>query len=309
MGASRPPLDFDEAVYLTQWMQAEALTTGIDAWRANKPETMGTIIWHLNDCWPGITWSLIDYEKRPKLAYWAVRQAFAPTSLILIPSEIGLRAVAVNDGSPRDQEQRLTFRIKSYELDGRLLDWKDQEVVLPAGGKLELGVFTLRALGIQTPAKSVVVGELIDGRSVVAARMYAPIEPKHVVFPEPLVSCSLDCIVAGTRAIFVLRSENIVRGVEFDVGGAGGARVRFENSFDLWPQREVWVQVDLPGTVSPEELCAAARFRCLNDLSEGRRIAWRPLHVGQGEGRARDASQESPQFLVRMKSTDMIPKL
>jgi beta-mannosidase len=30
------------------------------------------------DCWPAITWSVIDYDREPKKGYWALARAFQP---------------------------------------------------------------------------------------------------------------------------------------------------------------------------------------------------------------------------------------
>lgn len=45
------------------------------------PYCMGSIIWQLNDCWPVTSWSLVDYELKPKLAYYDVEKSFNPVIL------------------------------------------------------------------------------------------------------------------------------------------------------------------------------------------------------------------------------------
>jgi beta-mannosidase len=35
-------------------------------------------VWQLNDCWPGLSWALIDYHGFAKAAYHFVRRAYAP---------------------------------------------------------------------------------------------------------------------------------------------------------------------------------------------------------------------------------------
>lgn len=42
----------------------------------------GALVFQLVDCFPGITWSLLDYARRPKAAYFAMREAFAPALVI-----------------------------------------------------------------------------------------------------------------------------------------------------------------------------------------------------------------------------------
>ena len=37
---------------------------------------MGTLFWQLNDCWPGPSWSVIDYYGKPKVAYEVIKEEF-----------------------------------------------------------------------------------------------------------------------------------------------------------------------------------------------------------------------------------------
>lgn len=76
LGEERPTTlgGFIEA---SQRAQAKAYQMAIDAHLDARPHCMGTLLWQLNDCWPGPSWSIIDYEGKPKPVYEAVKAAFA----------------------------------------------------------------------------------------------------------------------------------------------------------------------------------------------------------------------------------------
>lgn len=75
------PHTLEEYSYLSQVMQADALTCGIMAFRTQRPRCMGALYWQLNECWPGFSWSTIDYSLHRKLSHYRVKKAFAPVAL------------------------------------------------------------------------------------------------------------------------------------------------------------------------------------------------------------------------------------
>jgi beta-mannosidase len=74
----RVPADFHNYVFVSQLLQAEGMKTAIEAHRRAKPYCMGTLYWQLNDCWPVISWSSIDYYGRWKAFHYYLRKLYAP---------------------------------------------------------------------------------------------------------------------------------------------------------------------------------------------------------------------------------------
>lgn len=77
----RYPNNFDDLLYASQLMQAEAIRYGVEHWRRNRGRCMGAIIWQLNDIWPVASWASIDYYGRWKALHYAAKRFFAPVMI------------------------------------------------------------------------------------------------------------------------------------------------------------------------------------------------------------------------------------
>lgn len=92
-----PLTQFDTWHFAAQLLQARAIATGIEWWRATAPRCMGALFWQWNDCWAGHSWSAIDSAGRRKPLWYAVRRACAPRLLTFQPVNGRLQLLAVND--------------------------------------------------------------------------------------------------------------------------------------------------------------------------------------------------------------------
>ncbi|GAA1839040.1 glycoside hydrolase family 2 protein [Microlunatus capsulatus] len=72
------PTSMAEYVDFTMVSQAEGLKFGVEHYRRRQPHCSGTLVWQLNDVWPGFSWSVVDHDTVPKAGYYALRRAFAP---------------------------------------------------------------------------------------------------------------------------------------------------------------------------------------------------------------------------------------
>ena len=93
----RVPFDFDDFLYLSQVQQAMAIQTAVDYWRSKRPQAMGALYWQLNDLWPVVSWSSIEYDGRWKLLHFAARRFFAPLYLVLYVHDTTLTLCMCND--------------------------------------------------------------------------------------------------------------------------------------------------------------------------------------------------------------------
>ena len=79
--AYRYPENFSAFVYASQLLQADGIRYGVEHYRRNRGRCMGAIYWQLNDCWPVISWSSIDYYGRWKALHYYAKRFFAPVML------------------------------------------------------------------------------------------------------------------------------------------------------------------------------------------------------------------------------------
>jgi beta-mannosidase len=104
-------------------MQAEALAAAVRGWRRQFQGSGhfgcgGALVWQLNDCWPSISWSIIDDVMQPKVAYFAMRRALAPIALEL-GNESAL-ASALWAGNSTTEQVRGVVQVRRWSLSGQI---------------------------------------------------------------------------------------------------------------------------------------------------------------------------------------------
>jgi len=78
----------------------------------------GNMIWRLNDSWPIIYWSAIDYYLEPKIAYYFVRRAYDPVLVSFEQTQDWIAVWVVND-SPETVSGKLQVRRLQFNGDSR----------------------------------------------------------------------------------------------------------------------------------------------------------------------------------------------
>jgi beta-mannosidase len=71
----------DWSVFVTnsQRYQAELLKFAIEHYRRAKYQKVGCFFQFMfMDCWPAVTWSVLSYDRKPKLGYHALERAYQP---------------------------------------------------------------------------------------------------------------------------------------------------------------------------------------------------------------------------------------
>lgn len=117
------PKDFEELVYKGLVLQGMGIRRGIEAHRRNRPFCMGTLYWQLNDSWPVVSWSGIDYYGNWKALHYQTRRAYAPILLNAIKEGNQLSIYVMSD--KLEAYPGATLQLQLSDFNGKTLKkWK-----------------------------------------------------------------------------------------------------------------------------------------------------------------------------------------
>lgn len=122
------PKDFESLLYLTQLLQALAVRYGVEHWRRNRGNVMGTLFWQFNDNWPVASWSSIDYFGRWKPLQYFSKYFFAQIAGSIERNGNVVAPYIVNE--TRDFETR-RVKVSLQTMDFRLLHEEEYVVDVP----------------------------------------------------------------------------------------------------------------------------------------------------------------------------------
>jgi beta-mannosidase len=228
------PASFEDFVHLSQLQQAEAVRMGVEHWRRNRNgnHCMGTVYWQLNDCWPVISWSSLDYYGRWKALHYAARRFFAPHLISTYCANNRVYVYAVNDAA---EPYEIFLRIILCTYSGEVVTEKTMPICVPA----------LSALGMYETAVSELIGTADPADLyLVATGDSGGAESRSILHISPLsharlVDPELKVTIDGTYATISVRrfAKSVLLLCE-------DPQVQFsDNYFDLLPGEQKTVEL------------------------------------------------------------------
>ena len=171
--------DFESFVILSQIMQSYALKTAIETHRTSMPKCMGTLYWQLNDCWPGISWSTLDYYGNWKASHYEVKRSFESLILTAIEKNNEITIYAVNDN---ETIHDLTLIIKIISLNGEILEEEKINISLLKHGSNQIGQISKE---INLKNIDFIRLELISKDNCISRNDLFFTEPKNLILEKP----------------------------------------------------------------------------------------------------------------------------
>jgi beta-mannosidase len=230
------PKDFASFLYVSQVLQAEGIKIGAEHFRRSRPETMGSIFWQLNDCWPVASWSSIDYYGRWKALQYYARRFYAP--LLVSPHvEDGiLRTYIVSD---KVQPVSGELHLRIVDFDGKVVKEALQPVSVPGLSSQVYLQWPMSDLGNADTARQVAVADLVVEGVRVSRNLIYLVPTKQVHLPEAHISAGL---TRGAEGYFLKLSSPVLARSIYVTFGALSPELS-DNYFDLLPGEDAVVLV------------------------------------------------------------------
>jgi len=254
-----PKDDLAAYTYLSQLTQAYGIRTALEAHRRSMPYCMGTLYWQLNDSWPGISWSGMDYYGRWKALHYYAKRAFQDVMVCGFAEDGKLKVYLVNDLLV-EKTGRLDVKVKDFNgnllMEDTLAVTTDRNAPVVALSKDLDGLLKLEESG------ALFVEMLfIAGKDTLAENTWYPVLPKELKLNPAKIESKTE--VRKREVRIVVQSITLVKDLFLEYPGIEG---KFsDNYIDLMPGRstEIIFYPDDPKKF-PED--ATLRFTCLNDF-------------------------------------------
>jgi beta-mannosidase len=223
----RIPDTLEDFVMKGQLVQGEALKRAAEHWRRRKYGTAGVLFWQLNDCWPVISWSVIDSRLRPKAAYYFARRFFSPVLVSIRRTGAGLEIWITSD-LPVPVPGTLEVSLVSF---GGKTVLKEKDLLrLKADTSVRIRTLTWRDLHAVDLRQYYVLARFAGEDGELSENRHYFVEQKHIELPDPGLSVSV-ARTGGMSFAVTLRAKRLARDVRLEVEGTD---VEFDdNVFDI----------------------------------------------------------------------------
>ncbi|RLD52699.1 MAG: glycoside hydrolase family 2 protein [Bacteroidetes bacterium] len=218
------PESFEDYNYVSQLLQAYGIKKAIEAHRRAKPVCMGTLYWQLNDSWPGISWSGIDYYGRWKALHYFVKKAYGKTLISFEENDGSLKVFIVSDKLKNINGE---LELSILDFDGEEY-WSEKQIVeVPANSS---SVYFEKEINRFSKNDHLLSAKLVLDGKTIAENIYYFTSPKDLRIIEPSIQQEITKTENGYRLI--LKTDKLAKNVFLSVDGDGFFS---DNYFDLLP--------------------------------------------------------------------------
>lgn len=236
------PEKFEDLVYVGLVLQGQGMRHGIEAHRRNRPYCMGSLFWQLNDSWPVVSWSGIDYYGNWKALMYQSKRAFAPILINAIKEGDDVCVYLVSDELQDRDDVRLDVELMDF--DGKAHGKWTQSGMLAANSSV---LFMKKRAGELQGKLSAATSLLhftlkAKNGATLADDVFYFAYPKDQKLPKANIETSVRR--RGDAIEMTLKTDKLARDIFVEVPVQG---VRFtDNFFDLLPGQRKKITITSP---------------------------------------------------------------
>ena len=231
------PKDFKHYLFMSQLLQAEGVKVAMEAHRIKKPFNMGSLVWHLNDCWPVASWSSIDYFGRWKALHYYIKRAFEDVIVAFEDDSNRIKLYGITD---QYEELKANLVVELIDLNGKVQSTEEKNIKLKVNSSEEIWKKTKKELLKRQQESEVYLrAKIVLDQKVIAENTFLFVPHKDLELEDPNIN--YDFIEKDDKLFVELKSNKAAFGVCFDYGNLN---LRFsDNYFTLHAKEPKLVEI------------------------------------------------------------------
>jgi beta-mannosidase len=254
------PTAFKELLYVGQLLQSYGISKAIDIHRINKPFCMGSLYWQLNDCWPGASWSSIDYYGNWKALHYGAKKAFRPIRIATLEKDNDLKVYVLND-DPNTKEGILQMDIVDFY--GNNLYQNQQVIQFDFESSTLVNQMNLSEIPDKIDRKkSFLIIRLIINEKLADESHHYFVLPKDLELPQSAIKYEIE--EKSDEIQIVLSSKCLEKDVYISIPEVSA--IYSDNYFDLLPDQTRTIVVHLT-RIENNVLNKGVNIQTLNNIN------------------------------------------
>ena len=244
------PDNFEDFVYVGQVLQGMGIRRSIEAHRRQRPYCMGTLYWQLNDSWPVVSWSGIDYYGNWKALHYQAKRAFEPLFINALNKGNSLHVYLMSDELADRNGLKLDMKLMNFQ--GKELRHQEVAVTLPANSSHEAYLCPIAQWAApEERATCFMLLTLRDSKGKVLAQdVHYFAYTKDLNLPQAQIKCKAKFV--NGRYEVTLSSKELAKDVFIQIPVQGA--YFSDNFFDLLPGERRTITIEAPGLTGKEEI-------------------------------------------------------
>lgn len=236
------PKTFEDFVYVGLIMQGNGMEEAVEANRRGRPYCMGALYWQINDDWPVVSWSSIDYYNNWKAQHYKMRNIFAPLALGVEFRDNKLSYYAMSDYL--HDVNNLRLNVKVIDFNGKTLKSFTEKINADANTSKVVKAYDVAELVTEEQKHNTVVHAWISDSKgkVISTRDYFFYWPNKLNLPETTVKKSVK--YTDGKYTVTLSSKKLAKDVFIETPILGAKFT--DNFFTLYPGVKKVIEITSP---------------------------------------------------------------